>query len=209
MNLYGQNKEDRILLHYFGDTTGCFLDCGANDGKKFSNTFALAEKGWFGLLVEPAKKAFEQLVKNYEGNENVVMVNAALGNENGEAVFYDSGIEEIHGGAVSLVATMSIPDKQKWEKAVNYTETKVEVITFEKLIKDSPYKIFDFISIDAEGYDLDILRQINLKSVGCMCICVEHNSNQRVLEEIKKYCSFYGLTKELLRNAENIIVALP
>jgi hypothetical protein len=64
----------------------------------------------------------------------------------------------------------------------------------------------DFISIDAEGLDLDILRQINLTDLNVKCLCIEHNSNKQVRAEIIEYCLQHGLNNILLENSENIIL---
>jgi hypothetical protein len=81
------------------------------------------------------------------------------------------------------------------------------MITFDKMMQESPYKTFEFISIDCEGYDLPILRQINLKELGVRVLCIEHNGDNAALNEIISICSSYGLNTELLINAENIILA--
>jgi hypothetical protein len=64
----------------------------------------------------------------------------------------------------------------------------------------------DFISIDAEGLDLDILKQINLTGLNVKCLCIEHNSNKQVRAEIIEYCLKHGLNNILLENSENIIL---
>lgn len=203
--MYSQNKEDEIVKHYFENLVGTCLSIGENNGIKFSNVFALIQSGWQSTLVEPSKNVFPELKELHKGNDKVFCIQAAIGNKNEEAVFYDSGIEEIHDGAKSLLATMSIPDKIKWEKVVEFTETKVNVITFDELLKLSPYKTFDFISLDAEGYDVDILRQMNLVELKCKAICIEHNGDEQVFEEIKTICNEAGLNNMLLKNSENVI----
>ena len=207
MKNYSQNNEQDTILNYFGAASEhiCFLDIGCNDGLKFSNTFALSLHGSKGLLVEPAPIAFERLIKNYHWNEYVILVNAAIGGQNGEAVFYDSGQEDIHKGGISLLSTLNKEETKRWS-SVAFREIEVKVITFEKLLKDSPYKTFQFISIDAEGEDVQILKQIDLGAVGCVCVCVEWNSKPEVLQEIKNHCRKFGLENILLINSENIVI---
>jgi hypothetical protein len=48
---YSQNKEEEVILNYFNGHVGTFVDLGANDGITFSNTRALAERGWKGVLI--------------------------------------------------------------------------------------------------------------------------------------------------------------
>jgi len=63
-NLHSQNGEDGVLAKLFevvGVTTGYFAECGAWDGRHLSNTFALAEQGWRGCLIEGDPKRFERM----------------------------------------------------------------------------------------------------------------------------------------------------
>ena len=64
--MYSQNNEERIILNYFLNRKGNFLDIGANDGITLSNVRALAEMGWKGCLIEPSKKAYNKAVENYK-----------------------------------------------------------------------------------------------------------------------------------------------
>lgn len=58
---YSQNGEQEAILKIFGESEGRFLDIGAYDGKTFSNTLALIERGWSGVLIEPSPNAFMAL----------------------------------------------------------------------------------------------------------------------------------------------------
>jgi FkbM family methyltransferase len=205
--MYSQGSEEQAILQYFGNMTGTCLSIGENDGTTYSNVFQLIKDGWKALLVEPSDKVFPELVTLHDGNENVAIVKAAIGGKDGKSLFYDSGGYLLKGTS-SLLST-TIPDERiRWGSEVIWEEYEVPVITFETLLKNSPYKKFDFISLDAEGQDLEILRQMNLYKLNCKVICIEHNSIPEVLEEIISYCKSFGLEKELLRNAENIILAV-
>ena len=55
MNLYSQNNEQTYILEAFAEKSdGRFLDIGAYDAKLLSNTRALYERGWSGVMVEPS-----------------------------------------------------------------------------------------------------------------------------------------------------------
>jgi hypothetical protein len=60
---YSQNDEERVINGVLDDA-GDFLDVGAFDGKLFSNTLKLYERGWGGVLVEPSPKAFDGLQRD-------------------------------------------------------------------------------------------------------------------------------------------------
>lgn len=208
MNSYSQNGEDLIIFQYLPlPHLITLLEIGANNGVTYSNSRKLIEQGAKAVLVEPSENVFPELGSLYKDNENVYLVKAAIGIKDDEAKFYDSGVEKIHGGAKSLLATMSQPDKNKWNKVVDYKETTVRMITFDTLLKESPYKTFDFISIDAEGYDLQILEQIDLTKTGTKVICIEHNGIKEARKRIVEICSWYSLEKVLVDNQENLVLA--
>lgn len=204
---YSQNGEDLKISEWFGDYKGTILSIGENDGKTLSNAYGLILKGWQATLVEPAPKAFEQLQDLHAMNENVYCINVAVGDRNEEVEFYDS-YTHLNKGDISLLSTASKADYDKWKGSTEFETIKIPMVTFEELLEESPYKTFDYISSDCEGFDIIALRQMNLKELGTKVICIEHNGDQSALAEIRRLCSWYGLNKELLINGENIVLTV-
>jgi len=202
MKSYAQNKEDQFIANYFGDHKGTLLSIGENDGLTFSNVRALLENGWYGHLVEPSG-VFYALKRLYIGNEKVQCYNVAIGLEQGIVDFYESGAHVPNGTDKALVSTLNFNETQRWTN-VDFHKIKVNVVPFAFLWEMTDFAQFDFISIDAEGYDLDILEQIDLAAVGCKCLIIEHNSNKDLIDAYKGYCRNFGLVG-VLENAENII----
>jgi FkbM family methyltransferase len=201
---YGQNLEDRLVSEWFGQYIGTLLEIGANDGMTYSNSLSLIRKGWNAVLVEPSMKVFPKLCQLHSKKENVILINAAIGNHNGAAKLFDSG-DFLLKGTCSLLSTLKKEEIKRWGD-VTFEEIDTIVITFEKLLEDNPYKRYQFISIDCEGFDLEVLRQIDLDAVDCRCICIEHNSYPNILNQMKEYIIPYGF-KQIGYNAENIILA--
>src|SRR6266566_887458 len=94
------NEHEHILRHFAG-RIGRFLDIGAFDGLTFSNTRCLAELGWGGVLVEPSPAAFVHLMKGYEGNPNVELVNAGLAPVSGLFRFWANTKDGLTADAMS------------------------------------------------------------------------------------------------------------
>lgn len=195
---YSQNNEEDIILKYFGDFKGHLLDIGANDGVTLSNSRKLMEIGWDGDFVEPSDKAFEKLSSLYPNCHKV-----AISIENGLASLYDSD-SHLSGNDTGLLSTLKQEETKRW-KYNNFQEIQVEMVDFKTLLEFTSSKMFDFITIDAEGMDYEILSQINLNEVGCKLICVEHNGKD--IEKFKSYCQSFGM-KEISRNGENLIMGL-
>lgn len=202
--MYSQNQEEKIITEYFGQVfKGRVLDIGANDGKTFSNSLRLIELGWDAVLVEPATKAYDKMSSMHRNNNKVKCVKAAIGKESGVLVLHDSG-SLLGNGDTSLVSTLIPAEKERW-KPLNmpWIEEKVEVVdfeTFNELFGEG--KDFDFISIDAEGLDFEILSQIDLSNV--KMVCVEHNGIET--DKYFNYCTGFGM-KEAYRSGENLIMA--
>lgn len=196
---YSQNNEQDIILSYFSGKNGVFLDIGANDGVTLSNTYALQLAGWNGVLVEPSEEAFNRIPKN----KAVQKFNVAIGTHDGTGTFYEMG-NHLNRGDVSLLSTIKKTELKRWQ-GVEFKERFTEVWTYQTLLRHCAWKRFDFISIDAEGIDYEILEQININHVSM--ICIEHNSNIDLYHLIKEYCNKAGLTKCLLNNLENVIWA--
>ena len=199
--MYSQNNEEQIIIDYFGDYKGNLLDIGANDGITFSNSRKLLELGWSGELVEPADIPYLKLKELYKDNKRIKLHKVAISDSRGELTFYSSG-EHVGNGDSDLLSTLSIVDKQKWENSTVYQESKVDSL---KWLDFYNWQVYDFINIDAEGYDLSILKQMDLKELGCKCLCIEHNGHQYndMVRELRRYNY-----KTLLVNNENLIVAI-
>jgi FkbM family methyltransferase len=199
--MYSQNNEEQVILSYFGNKIGNLLDIGANDGLTLSNSRKLIELGWTADLVEPAPEPYTKIEKLYKDNKKVNLHNLAICDFTGIMTLFVSG-EHLGNNDSGLLSTLSLADKQKWEKSTQFYDITVET---KKWSDFNHNKLYDFISIDAEGYDLSILKQMDLIDLGCSCLCIEHNGTlyEDILKEIKRYNM-----KVILTNNENIIAVI-
>lgn len=194
--MYSQNNEEEIILSHFAEAPhGTFLDIGAYDGKKFSNTLALVERGWNGFCLEPDPTNFHNLALLHADNPRVVTLKLALAKHTGPLTFYTSG-----GDGIS---TSDQAHREKWQKNPNvrYTETTVDGICWADFIRRfAPGYVFDFVNLDVEGQNWPLLQTINLDAVRCRVLCVEHDG------EDKRIKNFLGPAwRRVLHNAENVI----
>jgi len=196
--MYSQNNEEQIILDHFGPVfKGTCLDLGANDGVTLSNTRACIERGWKGVMVDASTEMCEKLRRF-----DVEVHNVALGNTDGFLTFYESG-EHLGKGDRSLVSTIVPAEMDRWTNET-FTPVTVECVTFATLLTRSAHKTFDLISIDIEGMDLDVLRQMDLTALGCKMLIVEFNGKDQ--PDFDWYCAVHGM-KLYAKNAENLIYA--
>lgn len=200
--MYSQNEEEKFILNYFTGKKGNFLDIGSNDGITLSNTRALFDTGnWNGVFIEPSPIAFKKLKENYRAIGGSYFYNFALGIHNGEMDFYDSGTH-LKNGDHGLLSTGSEEAVNKWKTSTEFTPMTVKVFRYKTFLNRVKIKTFDFISLDAEGMDLDILKQIDLRST--FCICVEFNGDANLKIEFDKLMIGF---KIIYTSSENLLYA--
>jgi len=181
---YSQAGEQSYITEYFGNRKGVFLDIGANDGKTFSNSHQLALDGWYGVCIEPTDRAFLALRQLYFHNSKVQCIKCCVGGETKQV--------EFHEPEDTLVSTTIKDETYKWEKNMGFkfdvkTKQMYDYADLQKLMK---YKYFDFITIDTEGVDYDILKQIDLTRTDMLIVEV----NERTRKQYIDYCAKYGMS---------------
>jgi FkbM family methyltransferase len=199
-----QNNEAQIVADYFKGYKGTVLDVGSNDGITFSNSYDLIKSGWSGVLIEPGT-VFTQLQSLHLENKSVTCYQLAIAEKEQILTFYESGAHVKNGTDQGLVSTLDYNESIRWRNnGVEFTERKVQAVPFSWVYKW--HKQFDFITIDAEGFDFNILKQIDLQQVGCRCLCIEWNGDDQLRRIFAGYCAIYDL-REIHRNRENLIFA--
>lgn len=193
--MYSQNSEELFILEYFKDQPkGKFIDIGAYHIFKFSNTRALYEKGWSGVLVEPAPENFKAISEHYKGNNRIEVLNCAVGVVGGEIDFYS---------CKDAVSTSDIAHKTKWELAgVPYEKIKVNQVNVIDFMNQYCTGV-DFLSIDTEATNIQLFRMIpDFVFEQIKMLCIEHDGNN---EEIEVRLRKYGF-RQVHLNAENILL---
>jgi FkbM family methyltransferase len=159
---------------------GTFLDIGANDGITLSNTYALAKYyGWCGMLVEASPKAYDRLLENYKQftDREFDLANVAIGKEDGELEFYESG-EHLRKGDVGLLSTGMKGELDRWHD-MEFEKIMVPMESFKTMLSKSRFHKFDLLSIDIEGMELEVLPQIDFSALGIRVAVIEWNSKNR------------------------------
>lgn len=203
---YSQNNEDLHIVNYFNGKTGTLLSIGENDGKTFSNSLALIDLGWRALLVEPSPKAFEKLIKLHkENNSNAICVNVAIGDSVKKVTLHESGHHLKDKSDLALLSSVVDNETIKWKKSgVEFTEVEVDMVDYKTLCEITEMNYFDFITIDCEGLDVSILKQIDLTNT--KLVCIEYNCDQEAKKEIIDYCSKFGIENIIYVTGENLLI---
>lgn len=205
--MYSQNNEDDLIAKYFEHhANGRLLSIGENDGRTFSNALLLIEKGWYAVLVEPAPDAYGKLMMLHLDNPRVQPIQAAIAETEGRAVLHRNGAHLPAGTDTDLLSTLIPEERERWGPYVWFREDEVSTITFAALQRLVGGRHYNFISIDAEGMDLAIMRQLGDELAHVDVFCIEWNSIDAVKREILGYCRGWGLTEVLCETPENIVL---
>jgi len=167
---YSQLGQDlEVLRVYNNKRNGVFIEIGASDGIELSNTYLLESKyGWRGVCVEPIPKRFQMLCKN---RPNSVCCNKAVFNESDKTVIFD-----IANSSDLLSGISANIDCHKSSVDLNKTTISVKTISFNDLLETYNLPLFiDYLSLDTEGSELEILKSVNLQKYTFGLIDVEHN----------------------------------
>jgi len=201
---YSQHGEQEIILKTLGagkpgstGPTRRLLDIGAWVPDTFSNTRALLDAGWEGVLVEPSPGPFKQLIDHYRDNPKVLLVQAVVGLYDGWVEFHDSG-----GDAVSSTDMAHV---QRWKAGFNvpYRAFNTWAISPATLFDRLGYN-FEFINLDAEATSAKLFMLLPFHRLDDLrCVCVEHDNRG---DEILQRAGEFGF-KHVWHNNENLIIA--
>jgi FkbM family methyltransferase len=167
--LAGIRSEESYLLEVARRHSDVFfLQIGANDGLMEDHVHTVVRRfGWRGLLLEPLREYYDQLVANYAGASNLIFDNRALADQDGPRTMFHVGhgagdLPEWCNGLGSLSRDAVLKYRSEFPQLEEYlVEQTVECVTFPTLIAQHGLDRIDVIISDAQGYDLEILRQID------------------------------------------------
>jgi len=194
---YSQNAEEQHIARIVGDQPGRFLDIGAYNPKLFSNTRALYERGWSGVMVEASPGPFLDLLIEYGKCDRVELVCGAV-----SSTLKPGWPARFHHSEAG-VGTSNEAHYQKWrDKATFEGAFFVPVISMQILLCFFGAD-FDFVNIDVEGESATLFLDALGRQLRPKCFCVEHDGRQ---EEITLAALKAGYCMEHL-NGENVIFA--
>jgi len=189
---FGLNGLD-LLLHDSIDTApGYYIEIGANDGVRQSNTLLLEVFfGWKGLLIEPARAPFEELQRNRSAKRNFLLRAACVSSD-----YEDKTATLIFSNLMSIVENLDsdLPDPKAHAKrgerflspGVKSLPEVVPAMTMSQALElaNAPTHI-SLLSLDVEGSELEVLRGIDFQTYRFDSILVESREVERIERFLK------------------------
>ncbi len=200
---YSQNGEDFLLWNLFNQRpNGFYIDIGAFDGIYLSNSCFFDRQGWDGVCVEAHPRYFELCHTNRPRAH--CLHRACTGSTSQETVIFHA--EEL--GLFSGILTE--PEKavesryaRRNMKFSGYQTTEVGTVSLNEIVDQftSPGAAIDFISIDTEGTEIEILKDFDFSKRAVQVFIVEANddSSARGLIQLMQ-SKGYTLARILQRN---------
>lgn len=173
---YSQVAQDLIAGFLNQGENGYFVEFGAADGVTGSNTYLLEKQGWNGILADPNRSYSTHLKSARSSHVDLVCISDKSGEE----------LEFIENGLLSKVG--KIENRNKTLGLIRRNRTyKVPTLTLEALLDkwQAPHNI-EFISIDTEGTEVQILEKFDFNKYNVQSFVVEHNysGNETKLDKI-------------------------
>jgi FkbM family methyltransferase len=183
---YSQFGEDVMVNYYFeqnGINKGTYIDVGAYHPVYMSNTYRLYTKGWSGLNIDPTPGSMN-LFNLYRPDD--VNLEAAVAEKEGDNYFhiFNSNPE---------LNTLSLSDDMKEHYASRNIkpDSVISVQTYPLYQLCDKYldgRTINFISVDAEGHDLNVLKTFNWQKHQPQLVLVEaHTTVEEFIQKTELY----------------------
>jgi FkbM family methyltransferase len=211
----------QAVLHALARREPFFLQVGAMDGKRFDPIFAFVRHyGWRGIALEPLADLFADLSRNYAGSAGVTLVNAALADQNGERSMLRVRRKAVRDGAVpawaeglasfyperNALGGVGVPAELRETLLANARAEAVACVTLRTLAERHDLPRIDLLQVDAEGCELEILRQVEASAYRPAVIQLEHWALP--LGERGELLGILGRQGYLARMGESDVLAL-
>jgi FkbM family methyltransferase len=155
-----------------GRRNGFFVEFGGADGVKYSNSYYLeTELGWQGIVAEPGR-GWHPAIRD---NRACFVDDRCVWTKSGERLTFNQPAIAVHGTIDSYSESDKLAETRK--DGVRY---QVETISLNDLLAhwNAPRRI-DYLSIDTEGSELDILQAFDFEAYEIRLITVEHNHSDK------------------------------
>jgi FkbM family methyltransferase len=201
---YSQFGQDKIVLEYLQHKrNGFFVEIGASDGILLSNCYLLEESyNWDGICIEPIPYKFEKLQKNRKCK---CIDKAVFSKSDLEVDFSVHKYGEHYEDGISGITDYL--DRHKSKVKQNETIIKVKTQTLNEILEEnnSP-NIIDYLSLDTEGTELEILKSVNLNKYKFRIISVGHNYIKERRNEIFVLLTNYGYKLHTSKDADDFYI---
>ena len=165
---YSQGGEDLLVAGLLSEIKkGTYIDVGTYHPIQYSNTYFLYKKGWSGLVIDPNPQ-LKRLYRFFRPRDQ--FVNVGVGEVEGEYEY-----TEFSDGAFNTFDSQEAEARKKQEYPKFLGTKLLPLKTLATIVKDYGITEIDFMSIDVEGLDIQVLKSHNWK-IPPKVIVIEDNT---------------------------------
>lgn len=165
---FSQEGEDMVLSRIFSDKrTGFYVDVGAHHPMRFSNTYSFYKRGWRGINIEPNPDSFNLFARHRSRDINL---NYGIAREIGNLKYYMFNEPALNTFDGEIFKSRISNTPFKHTKTIN-----IDVLPLADVLKQYiPDGLnIDFLSVDVEGLDLDVIKSNDWQKYRPSCVLVE------------------------------------
>jgi len=167
---FSQKGEDLLIEKFLHGFKGMYVDVGANDPHRFSNTKRFYLKGEKGINIEPNPINYKRFITEREKDINL---NYGIGKTKRKMTFYVMFPDTLS------TCSRCVRDQLVAQGYVNEKQLTISIMPLSIILKKyCQGKHISFFSIDTEGYDLEVLESNNWKKFRPKIICIESSNKQ-------------------------------
>jgi FkbM family methyltransferase len=191
---WGLSDLDRQIEKYLDFDSGFFVELGANDGLLSSNTFYFEKyRKWRGVLIEPAPNLYLECRKN-RSEENTIVCAACVSSD-----YKDDLVKIVYSNSMSVTlnvetdlgdnlahAELGRQFLRPWETVFTFGASARTLSSI--LAEAGAPDVVDFLSLDVEGVELEVLKGVDHKAFRFRYMLVEC----RDIERLRSYLEPLG-----------------
>jgi FkbM family methyltransferase len=202
------NDIDTVISKYLSNKSKfTFIQVGSNNGKSNDPLFKFIKLyKCTGVLIEPVKHIYDELLINYEGMEDIYFENIAISGDNLNKIFYeikecnDLNLPNWYNQLSSFNLSTILSHKNKIPNIENLIiEKEIQTNSVETIIEKYRFKDLDILQIDTEGYDFEIIKTIDFNKIYPSVLIYEHKHLTKIdyrksIQILNKYYNFIRRT---------------
>ncbi len=181
----------KVLSLLKNKKNGYYVEFGADDGILNSNTYYLNKKfGWTGVLAEPNPLRYQQLCYNRKSD---ILSNSLIWSKKGVEFLF------VIAGQLSTIFEFKEFDFMS-DRRKKMTSKQIKLVTTDlaSVLDEAKAPLYiDFLSIDTEGSEYEVIKNFDFKKYHFNVICIEHNNNADKQSKIDQLLRKFGYTREI------------
>tara|TARA_B110000027_G_scaffold103517_1_gene109665 strand:+ start:83 stop:784 length:702 start_codon:yes stop_codon:yes gene_type:complete len=189
---YSISNVDLIVDRLFSNISeGIYIDIGCNHPIKYNNTYLLHKRGWTGINIDLDKTCINEFNIMRKNDYNIQELVGSIDGEEKEIYYYHER------SAINTISKELANKRKKKPREIIKKKTK----SLNKIIESSPYsgKKINFMSIDIENYEYEVLKNFNFHKYGIDLIITECTDMSQLKLETYTQSLDYVLDTNLYR----------